>query len=42
MFPLEWQKRHPDRQERESKQETMVYFTVFKDAYSAIVSGDQI
>lgn len=48
MFPLERQhheerqRRHPDRQEREIEQEKAADFTVFEEANSAVVLGEQI
>lgn len=48
MFPHErqhcegQQQRHPDGQEGETEQEKAIDFTVFEDAYSAVVSGEQI
>lgn len=48
MFPLERQhdeerqRRHPDRQGREREQEKAADFTVFEEANSAVVLGEQI
>lgn len=47
MFPLEHQRcdkqqrRHPDQQEERRSRKKTIDFTVFEDAYSAVVSWEQ-